>query len=125
MTYFRSIFLMTMVILLSLGACAQQQPLPQPVNAQLLLQQEQQYADSIQRILLQDSLGLSDAITAQVLTTRHNYDSLAGRLGQNASLNATQRRQQLQALRSQTIETIRQLMGAVIYDRYMRLIMGQ
>lgn len=79
-------------------------------------------ADSLQRILLRDSLQISDSLITQVLALRHNYFIAAEQIRSNESLDASQQNNQAQALRTQTTNSLKALLSDELYERYTQMI---
>jgi hypothetical protein len=120
--------LLGLVIITLITTSANSQPIPglASTTTQSDPLQQRQHVDSLQRILMRDSLSLTDQVITQVLEARHNFDSVSRLIYQNAPNTSTsQQGIQVQALRRQTTEAIKELMGASAYDHYVRLIMGQ
>ena len=74
---------------------------------------------------MQDSLGLSSSVINQVLATRDSSRAQAALIQNNNALTPQQQSTQLQALRRSATEATRELMGAVLYDRYLQLLSAQ
>src|SRR5437762_12902179 len=98
MTSFRSIFLGAAVVFFSLTASAPSPPSP-----------ARAHADSLQRVPLQDSLGLSSTAASQFLALRDSSIVRADRLQTSATLTPQQLSEQLQAMRREIIESMRTL----------------
>lgn len=86
---------------------------------------QRQHADSVQRILMHDSLGLSTSVINQVLAARDSSLAQATLIQNNTALTPQQQNTQLQALRRNATEATRELMGAALYERYLQLLSAQ
>lgn len=78
--------------------------------------------DSIQRILMRDSLQMSDGLINEVLAIRHNYFISAEQIRSNGNLNPEQQNNQIQTLRAQTTSGLKALLGTELYERYSEMI---
>lgn len=83
------------------------------------------HADSVQRSLLHDSLGLSSSVTTQFLALRDSNTVRSERVQANTSLTPHQRNEQMQSVRRDIIIAMRELIGALNYDRYLELLSAQ
>jgi hypothetical protein len=140
MNFYQNCLCTAALMVLSMKLTAQQAPgRPAPVLPVFSLEQEQQkkdsiqkeltrqeraYTDSIQRTILQDSLGLPDTLVSRVFTIRNDHLLNVDRIYGDLSLSQGERSSMLQTLRKETTEAIRQLLGDETYDRYMRLVVG-
>jgi len=107
---FSSLIAATLVLV---SFCASAQSSPTPARA---------HADSLQRVLLQDSLGLSSTAASQFLALRDSSIVRADRLQASATLTPQQLSEQLQAMRREIIESMRTLIGTLNYNRYLELL---
>jgi len=78
--------------------------------------------DSIQRILMRDSLQMGDGLINEVLATKRNYFISVDQIRSNGSLNPEQQNSQIQTLRAQTTTNLRALLGNELYERYSAMI---
>lgn len=86
---------------------------------------QRQHADSVQRVLMQDSLGLSTSVINQVFAARDSSLLQAAAIQNNTALTQQQQSLQLQTLRRNATEATRELMGVTLYERYLQLLSAQ
>lgn len=79
-------------------------------------------ADSLQRILMRDSLNVSDAIITQVFAVRDSFNTASAALAFNASLTEAQKESSLSALITQTNNSIKTALGNAAYQHYKEMI---
>src|SRR5262245_45340624 len=86
------------------------------------LRAQQPAVDSMQKVLMRDSLSLNDSIIEKVILSRVNYLKNAEEVRLNQGLTTDQQNAAISALREQTNENIRALLGEEKFQRYMQLI---
>lgn len=82
----------------------------------------QQSIDSVQKVLMHDSLGLCDNLIAKVVELRQGYFQKAIALRSDTSLNDEQRQAGIKLLRSQTNSGIKILLGEQVFEKYKQMI---
>lgn len=82
----------------------------------------QQRLDSIQRIVMKDSLQVSDATITEVFTIRDGYFQKAKLLRADNTLTAKEREDKMDGLRRMTNENIQGKLGEAAYFRYVQMI---
>ena len=108
MNQFKLFSLVVLALLFGSTADAQQTPTPAQLRA-----------DSLQRVILHDSLGLSESVANQVLALRDTCLHQVDRVSLQAGLTPTQQNAQIQSYRRQAILAIKELLGAAKYEEYM------
>ncbi|MEO7982655.1 MAG: hypothetical protein ABI688_01110 [Bacteroidota bacterium] len=79
-------------------------------------------ADSIQRIMMRDSLQISDSLITEVLVIKHNYFTQTEQIRSNVNLTTSQQNSEMATLRTQTTNNLKSLLGNEIYERYTQMI---
>jgi hypothetical protein len=78
---------------------------------------ERHRQDSLLKIVMRDSLGLTDQTITQIFSAKENFTTQSEQIRQNAALSPSQKRDALHALLIQTDSATRELMGSA-YKRY-------
>lgn len=107
-------------LICSLGAHSQIfQPDINPTDSsqQAVIQKENNRQDSISRIVMSDSLHLSQQAIAQIFSTRQDFMNQARQIRSDGSLLPRQQADQLRALLNRADATIKSIMGS---DGYLK-----
>ena len=117
------------ILLLAVMVCAcmslnaqTQFSLPQAYNADSV---QKMHSDSVQRKWMKDSLGLSDQTITQVFALRDTCVNKTERISTDPSFSQAEKSDLLRALRTDTNNAIRVLMGEMIFQRYTEMIVGR
>jgi hypothetical protein len=111
---------------ISIVGYSQQPPTPQPLpSLQSILLTQRHHSDSLHRVLLKDSLKLSEAMVMQVIAIKDSCIDLSERILSNINYSPQQRNLSVIELRRQATEATKELLGEVNYSKYLRLISGQ
>lgn len=125
MKIIKALTVVMVFILVSMHGQAQQPQFTSPVPQIESTQLQKQKADSIQRKLMKDSLNLSDQVITQVFTTRDNYSIQADQIHANQTLSPGEKSAALAALRLDTNNAIKELMGETAFQKYTEMIVGK
>lgn len=82
------------------------------------------HIDSVQRVWMKDSLGLSDNVISQVFALRDTCFAQTMRIRTNPSLTPAAQIQSINDLRQETDDAIKNLMGESIYGDYREMIIS-
>lgn len=96
----------------------------QPVNTNLDSIQKVKI-DSIQRNWMKDSLSLSDAIISQVFTIRDSSIGRTEKINSDSTLFHWEKSDRIQFERKNSLESIRSLLGDVLFHKYLDMIVGR
>ncbi len=91
-------------------------------NSQAINTREYYVVDSVQKMMLKDSLKISDTLTEQIFAIRDNYYQKVSQIRLNNQLNEQQQNNQVKLLRKLNVENIKELMGTSLYIKYSGLI---
>src|SRR5215216_3818468 len=98
--------------------------LSQGSEAQLTeIQLTQQRADSLQRIIMKDSLGITDEQVTQVFTVRDTLLQKTKLIRSNASLTVEQQNGLVTDIRNQANNNIQAILGQTAYQHYLDMIL--
>ena len=81
-----------------------------------------QQADSLQRIKMKDSLGISDEIVTAIFATRDSLMNKVVQLGESQTIDAAGKAIGIANAREQTNEKIKETLGETIYKKYLQMI---
>ena len=81
--------------------------------------------DSLQRIVMKDSLGIDDAVVSHVFQVRNSYFIGVQNIRVNSSLTSLQKETEIHSIRMQTDEQIKSVLGIEAYEKYDRIIKGK
>jgi len=91
-------------------------------QSQLIKSAEQMQIDSLQRIVMRDSLQINDSLVTQIFTMRDSYLRQVIEVRLDSTLTELQQYNEVSIIRTQTNENIKSLLGSVLYDRYIQMI---
>ena len=92
------------------------------LKGQVTLTEEQKQIDSFQRVVMRDSLKISDLQITRVFEIKNDYFKETNAVLFNESLNAFEQQSNITAVRRKTNESINTLLGPVIYQKYIEMI---
>jgi hypothetical protein len=92
------------------------------VNGQAINSKEFSQIDSVQKIMVRDSLKISDSMVTKLYALRDNYFKKVGQVRLNNQLSDQQQNDEVQIIRKQNILNIKDLLGTTIYVKYVQLI---
>lgn len=92
------------------------------LNAQFSEQELRQKADSAQRLLMKDSLQISDGTVDQIFSVRDEMYQKINAIRSNTALTAAQQDQQVSVVREQVNEGIRAILGEQKFRHYLEII---
>lgn len=92
------------------------------LNGQVTKTVEQKQIDSSQRNVMRDSLKITDLQITLILEIRDNYFKKANAMILNDSLDRPEQNSEISELRNETNESIKILLGPVVYEKYIELI---
>jgi vacuolar-type H+-ATPase catalytic subunit A/Vma1 len=79
-------------------------------------------ADSLQRVVMKDSLHLADKVITEIFAIRENYVLQSTKVSKDALLDEPKRTGVMQTLITQTNDGIKNLMGESAYSHYIEMI---
>lgn len=91
-------------------------------NGQAIKTSEYNRIDSAQKIMMRDSLQISDSLITKIFALRDNYFQKVNQVRLNNQLSEQQQNNEAQIIRKQNIESIKDLLGSDVYVKYVQLI---
>src|SRR5215213_295385 len=82
----------------------------------------QQSTDSALRIVLKDSLNIGDADVSQIFAVRDSLFKKTQTIRNHTGLTVAEQNEQITALRSQTNDDIKTILGQPKYEKYLDMI---
>jgi ATP-dependent protease Clp ATPase subunit len=82
-------------------------------------------ADSVQRIMMKDSLQIGDSVITAIFLIRNNYLMRAQAIRADALLTATEQDKAAKSLGLETNQSLKRLLGAAVYNRYKEIIVNR
>jgi hypothetical protein len=79
-------------------------------------------ADSLQRVLMKDSLQVTDAVITQIYIVRDSFLSRASQIDADTLLSSNEKSNAKQILIAQTNTDIKTLLGETLYNQYTQMI---
>ena len=79
-------------------------------------------ADSLQRVIMKDSLSVSDSVISQVFSIRNNFLTQAAQISADSSLSDPQKNTARQSLITATNSAITLALGETVYEKYLQMI---
>ena len=83
---------------------------------------ENDSADSLQRIIMKDSLHVDDSVISRVFNVRNNFLARSSQINGDTTLREDQRAAALQSLITETNLGIRDALGAEAFEYYKQMI---
>jgi hypothetical protein len=83
---------------------------------------EQRQSDSLQRIVMRDSLTVSDSVITRIFAIRNEYFQEVQNTRSDAQASKAQRDSTIASIREQTNRSIKELLGIEAYEKYLRMI---
>ncbi|HEX7845860.1 MAG TPA: hypothetical protein VF476_08690 [Chitinophagaceae bacterium] len=83
---------------------------------------EQASADSMQRIIMKDSLGVSDSIITKVFNLRNNYLLSSAQIDANTIFTQQEKNEAKRLLIQETNTAVKNALGEVAYEHYTEMI---
>jgi hypothetical protein len=96
---------------------------PGNAKSQSIKSPEQIEADSLQRILISDSLQIDDSIITKLFYIRDNYLQQVIQIRLDSTLSDLQTDNAISLIRTQTNDRIKELLGEEIYEKYTQMIL--
>ena len=79
-------------------------------------------ADSLQRVIMKDSLNVNDSVITRVFTIKNNYLLRSAEINADATISENERTTAMQALITETNSGIRDALGAEAFEHYKQMI---
>lgn len=92
------------------------------LRAQESVADQQARLDSSQRVLMKDSLQMSDAQVDTVFAIRNRHWEAIAAVRANSTLSVAQQQEQFEAFKQATYTAMRIALGTTLFDRYTQLI---
>lgn len=92
------------------------------LRAQENMTEQQARLDSSQRVLMKDSLQMTDAQVDTVFAIRNRHWDAIAAVRTNNNISVAQQQEQFDALKEDTYTAMRAALGTTLFDRYTQLI---
>lgn len=92
------------------------------LQAQESMAEQQARLDSSQRVLMKDSLQMTDAQVDTVFAIRNRHWEAIAAVRANSTFTVAQQLEQFAALKQETYTAMRTALGTTLFDRYTQLI---